>query len=42
MIAKNVFKQDLVTASIIGWALIDATALQEFIDDWLKVLDFKP
>ena len=36
MIAKNVFKQDLVTASIIGWALIDATSLREFIDDWLK------
>ena len=33
MIAKNVFKQDLVTASIIGCALIDTAALREFIDN---------
>ena len=42
MIAKNVFKQDLVTASIIGCALIDTTALREFIDDWFNFLLFKP
>ena len=42
MIAKNVFKQDLVTASIIGCALIDTAALREFIDNWFNFLHFKP